>query len=71
MELIKENSKSVLEQWHQFSDELYSGIFFKLPKEIAEGSGTTLFWLYHIKLIALKVKSQPKTWLFSHSTQSN
>jgi RNA polymerase sigma-70 factor (ECF subfamily) len=29
MDLIRENSKSVVEQWvHQFSDELYSWAFF-------------------------------------------
>jgi hypothetical protein len=43
MELIKENSKSVLEQWvNQFSDELYSWAFLKLPQN-CRGSGTRHF----------------------------
>jgi DNA-directed RNA polymerase specialized sigma24 family protein len=38
MDLIKEDSKSILEQWvNQFSDELYSWAFFKTSsKEVAE-----------------------------------
>jgi hypothetical protein len=44
MELIKENSKSVLEQWvNQFSDELYSWPFLKLPQRNCRGSGTRHF----------------------------
>jgi hypothetical protein len=44
MELIKENSKSVLEQWvNQFSDELYSWAFLKLPQRNCRGSGTRHF----------------------------
>jgi hypothetical protein len=43
MELIKENSKSVLEQWvNQFSDELYSWAFLKLQRN-CRGSGTRHF----------------------------
>jgi RNA polymerase sigma-70 factor (ECF subfamily) len=50
MGLIKENSKSVLEQWvNQFSDELYSWAFLKLPKEVAEDLVQDTFWLHFIK----------------------
>jgi RNA polymerase sigma-70 factor (ECF subfamily) len=65
MELIKENSKSVLEQWvNQFSDELYSWAFLKLPQRNCRGSGTRHFSAFH-KIDSFEGKSQPKTWLFS------
>jgi RNA polymerase sigma-70 factor (ECF subfamily) len=70
MELIKENSKSVLEQWvNQFSDELYSWAFFKLPpKKLQRIWYKTLFWLHFIKLIALKVKVSLRPGCFQYST---
>jgi hypothetical protein len=44
MELIKENSKSVLEQWvNQFSDELYSWAFLNFLQRNCRGSGTRHF----------------------------
>jgi RNA polymerase sigma-70 factor (ECF subfamily) len=65
MELIKENSKSVLEQWvNQFSDELYS-LFLKLPPEIAEDLVQDTFLAAFHKIDSFEGKSQPKTWLFS------
>jgi hypothetical protein len=68
MELIKENSKSVLEQWvNQFSDELYSWAFLNFLKS-CRGSGTRLFWLHFIKLIALKVKVSLRPGCFQYST---
>jgi RNA polymerase sigma-70 factor (ECF subfamily) len=67
MELIKENSKSVLEQWvNQFSDELYSWAFFKTSsKEIAEDLVQDTFLAAFHKIDSFEGKSQPKTWLFS------
>jgi RNA polymerase sigma-70 factor (ECF subfamily) len=48
MGLIKENSKSVLEQWvNQFSDELYSWAFLKLPSKEVRGSGDTFLAAFH------------------------
>jgi RNA polymerase sigma-70 factor (ECF subfamily) len=62
--LIKENSKSVLEQWvNQFSDELYSWAF-KTSKEIAEDLVQDTLAAFH-KIDSFEGKSQPKTWLFS------
>ena len=67
MGLIKENSKSVLEQWvNQFSDELYSWAFFKTSsKEIAEDLVQDTFLAAFHKIDSFEGKSQPKTWLFS------
>jgi RNA polymerase sigma-70 factor (ECF subfamily) len=65
MELIKENSKSVLEQWvNQFSDELYSWAFSS-SKEIAEDLVQDTFLAAFHKIDSFEGKSQPKTWLFS------
>ncbi|MBG6109712.1 RNA polymerase sigma-70 factor (ECF subfamily) [Flavobacterium sp. CG_23.5] len=67
MDLIKENSKSVLEQWvNQFSDELYSWAFFKTSsKEVAEDLVQDTFLAAFHKIDSFQGKSQPKTWLFS------
>ncbi|WP_339919879.1 sigma-70 family RNA polymerase sigma factor [uncultured Flavobacterium sp.] len=67
MGLIKENSKSVLEQWvNQFSDELYSWAFFKTSsKEVAEDLVQDTFLAAFHKIDSFQGKSQPKTWLFS------
>jgi RNA polymerase sigma-70 factor (TIGR02943 family) len=67
MQLIKDNSTSVLEQWvTQFSDELYSWAFFKTSsKEIAEDLVQDTFLAAFHKIDSFEGKSQPKTWLFS------
>ena len=67
MDLIKENSKSVLEQWvNQFSDELYSWAFFKTSsKEVAEDLVQDTFLAAFHNIDSFQGKSQPKTWLFS------
>jgi RNA polymerase sigma-70 factor (TIGR02943 family) len=67
MQLIKDNSTSVLEQWvTQFSDELYSWAFFKTSsKEIAEDLVQDTFLAAFHKIDSFERKSQPKTWLFS------
>lgn len=67
MDLIKENSKSILEQWvNQFSDELYSWAFFKTSsKEVAEDLVQDTFLAAFHKIDSFQGKSQPKTWLFS------
>ena len=67
MDLIKENSKSVLEQWvKQFGDELYSWAFFKTSsKEVAEDLVQDTFLAAFHKIDGFQGKSQPKTWLFS------
>jgi RNA polymerase sigma-70 factor (ECF subfamily) len=67
MDVLKENSKSVLEQWvNQFSDELYSWAFFKTSsKEVAEDLVQDTFMAAFHKIDSFQGKSQPKTWLFS------
>jgi RNA polymerase sigma-70 factor (TIGR02943 family) len=67
MDLIKEDSKSILEQWvNQFSDELYSWAFFKTSsKEVAEDLVQDTFMAAFNKIDTFQGKSQPKTWLFS------
>lgn len=67
MQLNKENSKSIVEQWvNQFSDELYSWAFFKTSsKEIAEDLVQDTFLSAFYKIESFEGKSQPKTWLFS------
>lgn len=67
MDLIKEDSKSILEQWvNQFSDELYSWAFFKTSsKEVAEDLVQDTFMAAFHKIDTFQGKSQPKTWLFS------
>ena len=67
MDLIKEDSKSILEQWvNQFSDELYSWAFFKTSsKEVAEDLVQDTFMAAFYKIDTFQGKSQPKTWLFS------
>jgi RNA polymerase sigma-70 factor (ECF subfamily) len=65
MELIKENSKSVLEQWvNQFSDELYSWAFLNFLKSAEDLVQDTFLAAFH-KIDSFEGKSQPKTWLFS------
>ncbi|OAB25291.1 RNA polymerase sigma-70 factor, ECF subfamily [Flavobacterium fryxellicola] len=67
MDQIKENPKSILEQWvNQFSDELYSWAFFKTSsKEVAEDLVQDTFLAAFHKIDTFQGKSQPKTWLFS------
>ena len=67
MDLIKEDSKSILEHWvNQFSDELYSWAFFKTSsKEVAEDLVQDTFMAAFHKIDTFQGKSQPKTWLFS------
>lgn len=67
MDVLKENSKSILEQWvNQFSDELYSWAFFKTSsKEVAEDLVQDTFMAAFHKIDSFEGKSQPKTWLFS------
>jgi RNA polymerase sigma-70 factor (ECF subfamily) len=68
MELIKENSKSVLEQWvNQFSDELYSWVF-KTSKEIAEDLVQDTFLAAFHKIDSFEGKSQPRPGCFQYST---
>ncbi|NCT10415.1 MAG: sigma-70 family RNA polymerase sigma factor [Flavobacteriia bacterium] len=67
MEVIKENSKIVLENWvHQFSDELFSWALYKTSsKETAEDLVQETFLAAFHKIDTFQGKSQPKTWLFS------
>lgn len=67
MEDIKENSKTILENWvNQFSDELFSWALYKTSsKETAEDLVQETFLAAFHKLDTFQGKSQPKTWLFS------
>ncbi|MFH7000585.1 sigma-70 family RNA polymerase sigma factor [Flavobacterium bizetiae] len=67
MEVIKENSKDILEKWvNQFSDELFSWALYKTSsKETAEDLVQETFLAAFRKLDTFQGKSQPKTWLFS------
>nr|WP_315166441.1 sigma-70 family RNA polymerase sigma factor [uncultured Flavobacterium sp.] len=67
MEVIKENSKDILEKWvNQFSDELFSWALYKTSsKETAEDLVQETFLAAFHKLDTFQGKSQPKTWLFS------
>tara|TARA_R110000868_G_scaffold81946_2_gene231691 strand:+ start:5751 stop:6332 length:582 start_codon:yes stop_codon:yes gene_type:complete len=67
MEVIKENSKIVLEKWvNQFSDELFSWALYKTSsKETAEDLVQETFLAAFNKIDTFQGKSQPKTWLFS------
>jgi RNA polymerase sigma-70 factor (ECF subfamily) len=67
MEVIKENSKIILEKWvNQFSDELFSWALYKTSsKETAEDLVQETFLAAFHKMDTFQGKSQPKTWLFS------
>lgn len=67
MEVIKENSKKVFENWvNQFSDELFSWALYKTSsKETAEDLVQETFLAAFHKIDTFQGKSQPKTWLFS------
>ncbi len=67
MDVIKENSKIVLENWiNQFSDELFSWALYKTSsKETAEDLVQETFLAAFHKIDSFQGKSQPKTWLFS------
>lgn len=67
MEVIKENSKKILENWvNQFSDELFSWALYKTSsKETAEDLVQETFLAAFHKIDIFQGKSQPKTWLFS------
>lgn len=67
MEVIKENSKTILENWvNQFSDELFSWALYKTSsKETAEDLVQETFLAAFHKIDTFQGKSQPKTWLFS------
>lgn len=67
MEVIKENSKTLLENWvNQFSDELFSWALYKTSsKETAEDLVQETFLAAFHKIDTFQGKSQPKTWLFS------
>lgn len=67
MEVIKENSKTLLENWvNQFSDELFSWALYKTSsKETAEDLVQETFLAAFHKIETFQGKSQPKTWLFS------
>lgn len=67
MEIIKENSKTILENWvNQFSDELFSWALYKTSsKETAEDLVQETFLAAFRKIDTFQGKSQPKTWLFS------
>lgn len=67
MEVIKENSKTILENWvNQFSDELFSWALYKTSsKETAEDLVQETFLVAFHKIDTFQGKSQPKTWLFS------
>jgi RNA polymerase sigma factor (sigma-70 family) len=69
MGLIKENSKSVLEQWvNQFSDELYSWAFFKTSsKEVAEDLVQDTFLAAFHKIDSFQGKSQKNFSLTENS----
>src|SRR3970282_355615 len=67
MEVINENSKTVLEKWlHKFGDELFSWALYKTSsKETAEDLVQETFLAAFHKLDTFQGKSQPKTWLFA------
>lgn len=67
MEAIKENSKTIVENWvNQFSDELFSWALYKTSsKETAEDLVQETFLAAFHKIDTFQGKSQPKTWLFS------
>lgn len=67
MEVIKEDSKTILENWvNQFSDELFSWALYKTSsKETAEDLVQETFLAAFHKIDTFQGKSQPKTWLFS------
>jgi len=67
MEVIKENTKIVFENWvNQFSDGLYSWALYKTSsKETAEDLVQDTFMSAYHKFDGFEGKSQPKTWLFS------
>ena len=67
MEVIKEDSKKVFENWvNQFSDELFSWALYKTSsKETAEDLVQETFLAAFHKIDTFQGKSQPKTWLFS------
>jgi RNA polymerase sigma-70 factor (TIGR02943 family) len=67
MKDIKENSKTLLENWvNQFSDELFSWALYKTSsKETAEDLVQETFLAAYHKIDTFQGKSQPKTWLFS------
>ena len=67
MEVIKEDSKKVFENWvNQFSDELFSWALYKTSsKETAEDLVQETFLAAFHKIETFQGKSQPKTWLFS------
>jgi RNA polymerase sigma-70 factor (TIGR02943 family) len=67
MEVFKENSKLVLENWvNQYSDSLFSWALYKTSsKETAEDLVQETFLAAFHKIDTFQGKSQPKTWLFS------
>jgi RNA polymerase sigma-70 factor (ECF subfamily) len=67
MEVIKENSKALFENWVKlFSDELFSWALYKTSsKETAEDLVQETFLAAFHKIDTFQGKSQPKTWLFS------
>jgi RNA polymerase sigma-70 factor (ECF subfamily) len=67
MEVLKENTKIVFENWvNQFSDDLFSWAIYKTSsKETAEDLVQDTFMSAFHKIDSFKGKSQPKTWLFS------
>lgn len=67
MEIVKENSKKILEDWvNHFSDELFTWALYKTSsKEVAEDLVQETFMAAFNKIDTFQGKSQPKTWLFS------